>query len=74
MYEPPSSLAAFLPLTFEWNVAALVLALAGIVGGGWLWLLTVPLLTTWAMCINGALQGADRQALPGSRRARWSRC
>ena len=56
MYEPPSSLTAFLPLTFEWSVAALLLALAGIVGGGWLWLLTVPLLTTWAMCVNGALK------------------
>ena len=29
MYEPPSSLTALLPLTFEWSVAALVLALAG---------------------------------------------
>jgi GT2 family glycosyltransferase len=56
MYEPPSSLTALLPLTFEWSVAALVLALVGIVGGGWLWLLLVPLLATWAMCINGALK------------------
>ena len=56
MYEPPSSLTALLPLTFEWSVAALVLALIGIVAGGWLWLLAVPLLTTWAMCINGALK------------------
>jgi glycosyltransferase involved in cell wall biosynthesis len=56
MYEPPSSLTALLPLTFEWSVAALVLALIGIVGGGWLWLLAVPLLATWVMCINGALK------------------
>ena len=56
LYEPPSSLAAFLPLSFEWNVIAVVLALAGIVTGGWMWLLTVPLLTTWVMCINGALK------------------
>ncbi len=56
MYEPPSSLAAFLPLSFEWNVIALLLALAGIIAGGWAWLLTVPLLTTWVMCINGALK------------------
>src|SRR6266480_1358335 len=56
MYEPPSSLTSLLPLTFEWSVAALVLALIGIVGGGWLWLLAVPLLATWAMCINGALK------------------
>jgi len=56
MYEPPSSLTALLPLTFECSVAALFLALVGIVGGGWLWLLLVPLLATWAMCINGALR------------------
>jgi glycosyltransferase involved in cell wall biosynthesis len=54
MYEPPSSLTAFLPLSFEWGVAALPLALAGVIGGGWWWLLTVPLLTTWVMCVNGA--------------------
>jgi GT2 family glycosyltransferase len=56
MYEPPSSLAAFLPLTFEWNVIAIVLALAGIIAGGWMWLGIVPLVVTWVMCINGALK------------------
>jgi O-antigen biosynthesis protein len=56
MYEPPSSLAAFLPLSFEWNVVAILLALGGILAGGWAWLLTVPLLTTWVLCINGALK------------------
>ncbi len=29
LYEPPSSLTAFLPLTFEWSAASIVLALAG---------------------------------------------
>ncbi len=56
LYEPPSSLAAFLPLTFEWNVIAIVLALVGVVAGGWMWLATVPLLITWVLCINGALK------------------
>jgi O-antigen biosynthesis protein len=56
MYEPPSSLTSVLPLTFEWSVAALLLALVGIIGGGWMWLLAAPLLTTWAMCVNGALR------------------
>jgi O-antigen biosynthesis protein len=56
MYEPPSSLTSLLPLTFEWSVASLVLALAGILAGGWWWLLAVPLLTTWVMCVNGALK------------------
>jgi O-antigen biosynthesis protein len=56
LYEPASSLAAFLPLSFEWNVVGLLLALGGIIAGGWAWLLTVPLLTTWVLCINGALK------------------
>ena len=56
MYEAPSSLAASLPLTFEWSAASLALALVGIVGGGWWWLLIVPLLATWGVCVNGALQ------------------
>jgi len=54
LYEPPSSLTAFLPLSFEWSAAALPLAMTGIIVGGWLWLLTVPLVVTWVMCINGA--------------------
>ena len=56
MYEPPSSLTASLPLTFEWSAASLALALVGTAGGGWLWLFTVPMLATWVMCINGACQ------------------
>src|SRR5438132_5107634 len=55
LYEPPSSLTALLPLTFEWSAASLVLALVGIAGGGWLSLLAVPLLATWALCVSGAL-------------------
>ena len=56
LYEPPSSLTAFLPLSFEWSAAALALALAGIVAGGWWLLLVVPLLTTWTVCIDSALK------------------
>jgi O-antigen biosynthesis protein len=56
MYEPPSSLTAVLPLTFEWSVAAIILALGGVAAGGWWWLLAVPLLATWTMCVNGALK------------------
>jgi O-antigen biosynthesis protein len=55
LYEPPSSLTAFLPLTFEWSAAAIVLAMAGTVGGGWWLLLLAPLLATWAMCVSGAV-------------------
>jgi O-antigen biosynthesis protein len=56
LYEPSSSLAAYLPLTFEWNVVAIVLALAAIVAGGWSWLMIAPLAITWVICINGALK------------------
>ncbi len=56
LYEPPSSLTAVLPLTFEWSAAALFMASGAIVGGGWWGLLAVPLLVTWAMCVNGALK------------------
>jgi len=55
LYEPPSSLAAFLPLTFEWNVAAIPLGLVGLIAGGWSLLLLVPILTTWTLCISGAM-------------------
>ena len=65
LYEAPSSLTAFLPLTFEWSAAAIVLALAGLVGGGWWLLLVAPLLATWAMCINGALKAPIDQRFSG---------
>ncbi len=56
LYEPPSSLAAFLPLTFEWNVVAILLAAMGIAAGGWMLLFMVPLAITWVLCINAALR------------------
>ena len=65
LYEPPSSLTAFLPLTFEWSAASIVLALAGIVGGGWWLLLAVPLLATFAMCASGALKAPIDQRFTG---------
>jgi GT2 family glycosyltransferase len=67
LYEPPSSLTAFLPLSFEWSAAALPLALGGIVGGGWWWLLTVPLVVTWVICINGALKAPIDQRFSGTK-------
>jgi len=56
LYEPPSSLTAALPLSFEWNVAALALGAAGALAGGWFWLLGLPLLTTWLLAIKTALK------------------
>ncbi|HVC53756.1 MAG TPA: glycosyltransferase [Stellaceae bacterium] len=65
MYEPQGSIAQHLPMTFEWGVAAPVLALAGIAAGGWFWLLVAPLLLTWAICIAGALRAKLDQRFSG---------
>ncbi|HYM72632.1 MAG TPA: glycosyltransferase [Stellaceae bacterium] len=54
LYQPPVGLVQYLPLTFEWTLASLPLALIGIVAGGWWWLLVLPLLRTWVMCLKGA--------------------
>ncbi|HXP04079.1 MAG TPA: glycosyltransferase [Stellaceae bacterium] len=55
LYQPPASVVHYLPLTFEWMVASIPLALIGIIAGHAWWLLTLPLLLTWAMCIKGGL-------------------
>jgi cellulose synthase/poly-beta-1,6-N-acetylglucosamine synthase-like glycosyltransferase len=43
LYEPPSSLLAYLPFTLEWNMIAVVLLLAGIVSPTMLPLAMIPL-------------------------------
>jgi GT2 family glycosyltransferase len=54
LYEPPSSLMAFLPLTLEWNVLAIALFLAACVIGGYLWLGVIPLLMSFGWCVASA--------------------
>ncbi|HEV8713149.1 MAG TPA: glycosyltransferase [Candidatus Binatia bacterium] len=54
VYEPPSSLMAFLPLTLEWNVAAIALFLAALAGGGYLWLGAIFLLMSFGWCMASA--------------------
>ncbi len=56
VYESPSSLMAFLPLTLEWNVIALALLLAAFWGGGYLWLGAIPLLMSLWWCVASATQ------------------
>jgi hypothetical protein len=56
-YQPPAGLFQYLPLTFEWTLLSLPLALIGIAGeivqGRWWWLLALPLAVTWATCLKG---------------------
>ncbi|MEW6296775.1 MAG: glycosyltransferase [Thermodesulfobacteriota bacterium] len=54
LYEPPSSLMAFLPLTLEWNLVAVLLFIAALLGGGYLWVGTVPLLMSVWWCATSA--------------------
>ena len=55
LYQPPASIFQYMPLTFEWTLLSLPLALIGAVVGGKAWLLALPLLLTWAMCIKGGI-------------------
>jgi GT2 family glycosyltransferase len=54
LYEPPSSLMAFLPLTLEWNLVAVVLFISAVIGGGYLWLGVIPLLMSLWWCFASA--------------------
>ena len=51
LYEPPSSLMAFLPLTLEWNVMAVALLISALLVGGYVWLGTLPLLMSFGWCL-----------------------
>jgi O-antigen biosynthesis protein len=46
LYEPPSSLFAFLPFTLEWNVVAAMLLIAAIAAGQYFALAAIPLVIT----------------------------
>lgn len=56
MYEPPSSLMAFLPLTLEWNLVAALLLIAALIGGGSMWFGAIPLLMSVWWCATSAAQ------------------
>jgi hypothetical protein len=45
---------AFLPLTLEWNVAAVVLSLAALLNGGLLWIGVIPLFMSLWWCLASA--------------------
>ncbi len=57
LYEPPSSLLTYLPLTLEWNLVAALLLAYTIWLGGSTWILgSVPFVFTLAWCIRSALK------------------
>jgi len=56
LYESPSSLLAYIPLTLEWNVVALVLLVYGIVYGGYHLAGVLPLLISFAWCVASAMR------------------
>jgi cellulose synthase/poly-beta-1,6-N-acetylglucosamine synthase-like glycosyltransferase len=55
LYEPPSSLLAYLPFTLEWNMIAVLLCLAGLVSPTMLPLAMIPLGVSVAWAVATAL-------------------
>ena len=56
LYEPPSSLFAYLPFTLEWNVFGLMLVVAALAAGRNLMLAIVPLVITFVSSAVSAMQ------------------
>jgi len=56
LYESPSSLLSYLPLTLEWNLVAFFLLIYGAVSGGYLFLGTLPFVFSIIWCIASALR------------------
>lgn len=56
LYEPSSSLISYLPLTLEWNIAALIFFVSALVSGVSPWVGGVMFLTSCGWCVAGALQ------------------
>lgn len=63
LYQPPSGLAGFLPLTLEWNALAILLLAWAVAQGGMAWLGALPLALSLGVCLNAALRARlDRGA------------
>ncbi|MEH2171311.1 glycosyltransferase [Nostoc sp.] len=56
LYEPSSSLISYLPLTLEWNVAALILFVSALLSGDRPWLGAAMFLISFSWCVAGAIQ------------------
>ncbi len=69
MYEPPSSLLAFLPMTLEWNLVAIALFISAFILGGTMWLGVIPLLISVGWCVASAVRARIDQRF-GNMRSR----
>lgn len=56
LYEPPSSLISYLPLTLEWNVVAGILFVSTLLCGGYPWVGAAMFLASFGWCVSGALR------------------
>ena len=56
LYQPPTGLAGFLPLTIEWNAAAILLLAGALAWGGLAWLGGLALAVSVGLCLNAALR------------------
>ncbi|YAG08540.1 Glycosyl transferase [Nostoc sp. DSM 114167] len=56
LYEPSSSLISYLPLTLEWNIAALILFVSALLSGDRPWLGAAMFLISFSWCVAGAIQ------------------
>ena len=56
LYQPPASLLSYAPLTLEWNLVSVALALCAFWFGGYVWLGLIPLGLTFARCLTSAFK------------------
>jgi glycosyltransferase involved in cell wall biosynthesis len=56
LYQPPSSLMSYLPLTLEWNLVSLLLIACAFPFGGFFWLGLAPFGLTVARCLTCAFR------------------
>ncbi|MGH7773465.1 MAG: glycosyltransferase [Candidatus Binatia bacterium] len=56
LYQPPCSFISHLPLTLEWNAAAILLLGCALLFGGYLWLGIIPFLISLVKCVVSVLE------------------
>jgi GT2 family glycosyltransferase len=67
LYQPPASLLSWLPLTLQWNMAALFLLGCAFLFGGYFWLGILPFLLSLAKCGICALKARIEPRFHGLR-------